>query len=340
MTLKRRATEALFTSSMEDGRDSSEKGSSREEGLAPSLGPLQTPLNLVNPPPRLVVLDLDKTSSTASPTSYVSPPESLTQRMRFQPLAFVAIAIALGPPGRLRTSAFTLVPTAALKKCSTALSSCSLSMMSLIPGERGSMGPLILGSKSFTRKAIVQEMGFDPVIRTADIDEASIGDRTADPADLVLELGLAKAQALLPTLRAEFERGVLNTTLLLTGDQVVVHDGKILEKPVDEEEVQRNVAGYARSPCQTLGSAVLTDILTGRQVSGVDTAKLYFSEIPKSVVTELCNEGTVLQCAGGLMVEHLLVQPYVTKINGSIDSVMGLSKSLVLKLLGQLKQPS
>lgn len=55
--------------------------------------------------------------------------------------------------------------------------------------------------------------------RTADIDEASIGDRTADPADLVLELGLAKAQALLPTLRAEFERGVLNTTLLLTGDQ-------------------------------------------------------------------------------------------------------------------------
>lgn len=60
-------------------------------------------------------------------------------------------------------------------------------------------------------------------------------------------------------------------------------------------------------------------------------------QIPKSVVTKLCSEGTVLQCAGGLMVEHVLVQPYVTKIDGSMDSVMGLSKSLVLKLLEQLK---
>ena len=55
--------------------------------------------------------------------------------------------------------------------------------------------------------------------RSADIDEAAIGDRTADPADLVLQLGLAKAEALLPGLKAEAENGSLGTTLLLTGDQ-------------------------------------------------------------------------------------------------------------------------
>ena len=55
--------------------------------------------------------------------------------------------------------------------------------------------------------------------RSADIDEASIGDRTADPADLVLQLGLAKAEALLPALKTEAESGALSTTLLLTGDQ-------------------------------------------------------------------------------------------------------------------------
>lgn len=63
-------------------------------------------------------------------------------------------------------------------------------------------------------------------------------------------------------------------------------------------------------------------------------------QIPDSVVKELCSEGTVLHCAGGLMVEHTLVQPYITKIEGSIDSVMGLSKALVLKLLQQLKDSS
>ncbi len=40
------------------------------------------------------------------------------------------------------------------------------------------------------------------------------------------------------------------------------------------------------------------------------------------------------------MVEHVLVQPYITKIDGSIDSVMGLSKALVDKLLEQIPQPS
>lgn len=38
-------------------------------------------------------------------------------------------------------------------------------------------------------------------------------------------------------------------------------------------------------------------------------------------------------CAGGLMVEHALVQPHVTKLEGSLDGVMGLAKALLLSLL-------
>ena len=44
-------------------------------------------------------------------------------------------------------------------------------------------------------------------------------------------------------------------------------------------------------------------------------------------------EGEVMWCAGGLMVEHPLVQPHVTKMVGGIDSVMGLSKETVVRLL-------
>lgn len=61
-------------------------------------------------------------------------------------------------------------------------------------------------------------------------------------------------------------------------------------------------------------------------------------QVPDSVVTKLCEEGTVLQCAGGLMVEHKLLQPYITNMDGTIDSVMGLSKALVLELLAQLSK--
>lgn len=65
----------------------------------------------------------------------------------------------------------------------------------------------------------------------------------------MLELGLAKAKALLPVLKAEAERGTLGAVYLLTADQVVVHEGRILEKPADEEEVRRNIAGYAVRYC-------------------------------------------------------------------------------------------
>lgn len=63
----------------------------------------------------------------------------------------------------------------------------------------------------------------------------------------MLELGLAKAKALLPALQAEAKLGTLGSEYLLTADQVVVHEGRILEKPADENEVRQNIAGYAVS---------------------------------------------------------------------------------------------
>ncbi len=38
-------------------------------------------------------------------------------------------------------------------------------------------------------------------------------------------------------------------------------------------------------------------------------------------------------CAGGLMVEHELVQPHVAKMEGTLDAVMGLPQAMVLRLL-------
>lgn len=52
----------------------------------------------------------------------------------------------------------------------------------------------------------------------------------------------------------------------------------------------------------------------------------------------LVTAGDVYQCAGGLMVEHPLVFPHVLKIDGTIDSVMGLCKGTVSRLLGLAMQ--
>jgi len=177
--------------------------------------------------------------------------------------------------------------------------------------------------------------GFDFAIVKADIDERALGDRTfgADPETLVQTLAHAKADAIIKSLPlSAFE----NRNVLLTADQVVVHRGHILEKPHSINEAREFINSYSGDCCSTVGSLVLTDLTTMKRVEGTDRSTIYFQSFPSTIIQQILDEGHVLHCAGGLMVEHELLQPYVKQIEGSQDSLMGLSIPLLQQLLDQL----
>jgi septum formation protein len=223
--------------------------------------------------------------------------------------------------------------------------------------ELGLPGPLILGSGSFTRKLILQEMGIDFHVIKRPIDEKGLGDRQRDtPHDLVLTLAKAKAHHLVSELIAGRCNEELplqsqptrqtNHWIVLTGDQVVTHGGDILEKPDTIEQAKDFCARYALAPPSTVGSCVLTHLPSRIQVAGVDSATIVFRPSiadtnPNDgldLVDRLLRDGApILDCAGGLMVEHPLVREHIERIDGTEDSVMGLSKELVLTLLKELK---
>jgi septum formation protein len=209
--------------------------------------------------------------------------------------------------------------------------------------------PLILGSASFTRKLILKEMNVNYHIVVRAIDEQGIGDRSKDaPADLVRTLAQAKMDHLVREIQAGNCQDDLPTTdtdtmkswIVLTGDQVVTCNGEILEKPESIEQARDFVARYAHHPPSTVGSCVLTHLPSGVTVSGVDTATIHFLKtIPADLIDRLVmDDEPVLSCAGGLMVEHPLVKEYIQSIDGTEDSVMGLSKDLVLQLLKELSE--
>jgi septum formation protein len=211
--------------------------------------------------------------------------------------------------------------------------------------------PLLLGSASFTRKLILKEMNVNYHIIVRAIDEQGIGDRSRDaPADLVRTLGQAKMDHLVREIQAGNCQDDLPTPtntdatikswIVLTGDQVVTCNGEILEKPESIEQARDFVARYAHHPPSTVGSCVLTHIPSGVSVAGVDTATIHFLKtIPADLIDRLVqDDAPVLSCAGGLMVEHPLVKEYIKGIDGTEDSVMGLSKDLVLQLLKELSE--
>ena len=189
---------------------------------------------------------------------------------------------------------------------------------------------IVLGSKSFTRKAILAEMGVPYRVVVADIDEKAI--RMDTPEALVAALADAKADAIVARMRSDADDA--DDALLITCDQVVVHEGAIREKPESEAEARAFVRSYGASPATTVGAVLVTDLATGERFGPiVDRCVVHFDPIPDDVVDHLIAEGTCLHCAGGLMVEHPKMTALTRKTEGSTDALMGLSKASVGGLL-------
>ncbi|KAH7567260.1 hypothetical protein ACOSP7_010938 [Xanthoceras sorbifolium] len=218
---------------------------------------------------------------------------------------------------------------------------------------------IILGSSSMPRRKILAEMGYEFTVMSADIDEKCI--RKEKPEDLVIALAEAKADAIVSKLQtmdgqlgnaeptiliaADTAEAILNRlpigdymkeadpTIVITADQVVVYEGAIREKPSSKEEAWQFIKGYSGGHCATVGSVFVTNIKTGFRKGEWDRVEIYFHEIPDEVIEKLIEEGIVLYVAGGLIIEHPLILPYVKQVVGTMDSVMGLSKALTEKLI-------
>ncbi|ONM26892.1 Maf-like protein CV_0124 [Zea mays] len=140
---------------------------------------------------------------------------------------------------------------------------------------------LILGSSSVARKHILEEMGLEFQVMTADIDEKSI--RRENPDDLVMVLAEAKADAIMSRLNIDdYQKEGSQPTLLITSDivfdfEVVVHEGIIREKPTTKEEARQFLKGYSGGHVSTVGSVVVTNLTTGKRLGSLDKAEAIFT---------------------------------------------------------------
>ncbi|KAL4649971.1 hypothetical protein ACB092_01G052200 [Castanea dentata] len=199
---------------------------------------------------------------------------------------------------------------------------------------------IILGSSSIARRKILAEMGYEFTIMTADIDEKCI--RKEKPEDLVMALAEAKADAILSKLQTiSNQEKDDEQKILIAADTVVVYEGVVREKPSSKEEARQflkgnfiiMIADYSGSHAATVGSVLVTNLKTGFRKGEWDRVEIYFHTIPDGTIEKLIEEGTVLYVAGGLIIEHPLILPFVKQVVGTTDSVMGLPKALTEKLI-------
>lgn len=186
---------------------------------------------------------------------------------------------------------------------------------------------IVLGSSSTFRRQILKEAGIECQLKSPNIDEKFVGvelRQTNNAAALVLAVSRAKADALIAN---------CPNTILITCDQVVVHNGVIREKPLSEAECRLFLESYAVAPAETWSGVYVINTRTGKCAMGVDVCTQHFKAIPSDVIERVVAKGQVMKCSGGFMIDEPMLEPYLGQIIGTPDSVIGMPVALLQTLL-------
>jgi len=173
--------------------------------------------------------------------------------------------------------------------------------------------PLLLASASPRRKALLEALGADVIVRPSGVAEDECG--SAEPEKLAEALAERKAMA--------FRGGQKSGRLILGADTVVAYRHHILGKPEDQKDARRMIRLLSGQWHQVYTGLCLFDPvrrskLTGHEMTRVKFRKLSLQEIERYVAT-----GEPMDKAGAYGIQghgSLLVE----RIDGCYFNVMGL----------------
>ena len=184
---------------------------------------------------------------------------------------------------------------------------------------------LILGSASPFRKKLLEDAGFVFDVRTADIDEKQI--RHENFKKMVLRLALAKKDAILA--KNKFNPD----TILVTLDVIGVHNGELREKPISKEEVFAWHKEYPKGQTKVFCAIVAHHVGKNKTLKSVDTCSIVWRKIPHRVITQIAKDPMTYKAAAFSDRSFL---HYVKKLEGSIDTVMGVPVRILEDFLEKL----
>ncbi|MCV9385686.1 Maf family protein [Reichenbachiella ulvae] len=178
---------------------------------------------------------------------------------------------------------------------------------------------LVLASGSPRRQQMMRDVGYEFAVRNLDIDE-SFGDM---PAPEVAEFLAKKKNAAC--------RAMLQDEVIVTADTVVVHDGKILGKPVDEKEACEMIKAMSAQEHQVISAVCISD--GEKSLSYSDEVVVTMMPLSKEEIEFYVKQFQPMDKAGAYGIQEWIGMVGVEKISGSFYSVVGMPIHWVYKSL-------
>lgn len=189
------------------------------------------------------------------------------------------------------------------------------------------MPSILLASNSPRRKELLALTGLPFVILPVNVDETP--QPNEDPESCARRLAETKAQ----TAASQAEvMGFPTDQLILASDTIVVMDGEILGKPVDNEDAKRMLKLLKGKTHQVITAICIQRIHSDERASDVCISLVPMRKYSDEEITAYIETGDPLDKAGAYAIQHNGLHP-VQGMKDCYASVMGLPLCHVSRLM-------
>ncbi len=180
---------------------------------------------------------------------------------------------------------------------------------------------MVLASASPRRRDLLVQMGVEPVVVPADIDESVLAGE--EPVAYVRRLSIAKSAAI----------DADPADLVIAADTTVDLDGRILGKPADAAEARVMLRALSARTHRVHTGVTLR--LGGRTATDVATTLVTFTPITDHALEWYVGTGEPFDKAGAYAIQGQAAV-FVASVKGSVSNVVGLPLTTVVALARSL----
>jgi len=179
----------------------------------------------------------------------------------------------------------------------------------------------VLGSASPRRRDLLNIIGIEPLIITANCEEQVDGDNYD-------EMVLANSHAKNSAVREQYKgRG-----LVLTADTVVICGDKVIGKPSGPDKAVEHLQMLSGRKHEVKTGIVICDNMNNHSRMGVETTRVFFNSLTAKEIETYIETGEFFDKAGSYGIQGHASQ-FVSKIEGCYFNVVGLPIALFYNLI-------
>ena len=187
----------------------------------------------------------------------------------------------------------------------------------------------ILASGSPRRRELTAALGWEPIVLPSSVEEVRASHES--PKQYTERLASDKARAVIA---AQAGREDL-PEWVLSADTIVVQDGEVLEKPLDEEDAVRMLVALSGSTHEVITSFCWASRESNEQLVRSVTTVVHFRELDLDTIRRYVATGEPMDKAGAYGIQGL-GGVFVASIEGSFSAVVGLPVAAVVEALERL----